>query len=251
MNILITGGSSEIAQAIAKKRIGIGDQIIITCSSKKSLDDTLRLYQEQDLAVTGFVYNFDRPDASNDDIDLILKNPIDAVILNAFTRVTRLRKLHELKYDDIHQYVVSNLQGNMWLVHSLLPAMIENQFGRLVFISSISSISGTSRYGAYCAAKAAIEGLFLNLAVEYSMNNITANIARLGIIKTERNQRFWKNSQYQEKMAKIIPQGRLGEPAQVAEAIDPLLSPTTFMTGSVITVSGGLPLISAEGLLQS
>lgn len=42
----------------------------------------------------------------------------------------------------------------------------------------------------------------------------------------------------------------MGEPTQVAEAIDPLLSKTSFMTGSVVTVSGGLPLMRSEGLLS-
>lgn len=52
-------------------------------------------------------------------------------------------------------------------------------------------------------------------------------------------------------MAQIIPQGRMGETDQVAEALDPLLSQTSFMTGSVLTVSGGLPLMRSEGLLSS
>lgn len=248
MNILITGGSSEIAQAIAKKRIEQGDNITITCSSEESLADTLRCYREQNLSVNGIVYNFDQPEKSTHCIENISK-PIDAVILNAFTRVEKIRKLHDLPYQIIQEYINRNLQGNIWLIHYLLPHMLGNQFGRFVFISSLSSISGTSRYGAYCAAKAAMEGLFLNLAVEYSSNNILSNIIRVGIIKTQRNERFWKRASYQQKMSKIIPQGFIGKPAQVAEVIDPLLSPTSFVTGSIVTVSGGLPLLSSEGLL--
>lgn len=250
MNILITGGSSEIAQAIAKKRISQGDQITITCSSEKSLADTLKIYHENNLPVKGIVYHFNHPEKSASCIDNIPK-PIDAVILNAFTRVHKLLKLHELKYESVRDYIDSNLHGNIWLIHYLLSRMLENKFGRLIFLSSLASITGTSRYGAYCTAKAAMEGLFLNLAVEYSSCNILSNIIRIGIIKTQRNKRFWQRSSYQEKMSKIIPQGLIGEPAQVAEVIDPLLSPTSFVTGSVVTVSGGLPLLTSEGFLTS
>jgi 3-oxoacyl-[acyl-carrier protein] reductase len=250
MNLLITGGSSDIAQAIAKRRIQAGDKIIITCSSEQSLIQTLEHYQQQKMTVTGFVYNFSDPQACEQDLATILHEPIGGLILNAFTRVTQLRKLHALPYNAVRQYIDHNLHGNIWLIHRLLPSMLANKFGRLLFVSSLSSITGTSRYSAYCTAKAALEGLFLNLAVDYSANNILANILRVGLIKTSRTKQFWSKPPYQEKMAQIIPQGIMGEPEQVAEAIDPLLSKNSFMTGSVVTVSGGLPLMRSEGLLS-
>ncbi|HAU3880691.1 TPA: SDR family oxidoreductase [Legionella pneumophila] len=250
MNILITGGSSDIAQAIAKRRSESGDKIIITCSNDDSLNETLAIYRQQNIDVTGFIYNFSDPQACENDLELILREPLDGIILNAFTRVTQLRKLHALPYHAVRTYLDNNLNGNIWLIHRLLPALLKNKFGRLVLISSLSATAGTSRYPVYCAAKAALEGLFLNLAVDYSANNILSNIVRVGLIKTSRTEQFWKNPVYQEKVMQIIPQGTMGEPTQVAEAIDPLLSKTSFMTGSVVTVSGGLPLMRSEGLLS-
>lgn len=250
MNILITGGSSDIAEAIAKRRIEAGDNIIITCSNEKSLHQTLEHYEQKKMPVRGFVYNFSTPEACEQELESFLQDPIDGLILNAFTRVTQLRKLHALPYNALRTYIDTNLHGNIWLIHRILPSMLASKFGRLVLISSLSSVTGTSRYGAYCVAKAALEGLFFNLAVDYSANNILSNILRVGLIKTSRTEQFWKNPVYQEKMAQIIPQGTMGEPNQVAEAMDPLLSKTSFITGSVVTVSGGLPLMRSEGLLS-
>lgn len=249
MNILITGGSSDIAFAIAKRRIAFGDRIIISCSCEKTLAETTAIYTQQNLQISGIVYNFSHPEAS---VEAIHANgPIDALILNAFTRVTRFRKLHEANVQQIHEYIMKNIQGNIWLIHHLLPSMLAKNFGRLIFMSSVSAITGTSRYAAYCTAKAALEGLFLNLAVDYSAYNILSNVVRLGLIKTKRTRHFWKNDGYQEKMAGVIPQGCMGEPAQIAEALDPLLSITSMMTGSTMTVSGGLPLLRAEGIFSS
>ncbi|MBI2784812.1 MAG: SDR family oxidoreductase [Legionella longbeachae] len=251
MNILLTGGSSDIAQAIAKRRLLLGDKIIITSSSKESLNKTLEKYSQLEMQVHGLVYNFSNPEASQEDLQNILQEPLDGIILNAFTRVNQLRKLHALSYPGLRTYIDTNLHGNIWLIHQLLPALLANKFGRLILISSVSAITGTSRYGAYCATKAALEGLFLNLAVDYSANNILSNIVRVGLIKTSRTEQFWKREAYQEKMSQIIPQGMMGDATQVAEAMDPLLSQTSFMTGSVITVSGGLPLMRSEGILSS
>jgi len=250
MNILITGGSSDIAQAIAKRRLESGDKVIITSSTAESLEKTIAHYAEQDMRVSGLVYNFADPEASAQDLQQLVEEPLDGIVLNAFTRVSQLRKLHALSYPALRSYINDNLHGNIWLIHHLLPALLANKFGRLVLISSLSAISGTSRYGAYCATKAALEGLFLNLAVDYSANNILSNILRVGLIKTSRTEQFWKKPAYQEKMAQIIPQGMMGEASQVAEAMDPLLSKTSFITGSVLTVSGGLPLMRSEGLLS-
>lgn len=250
MNLLITGGSSDIAQAIAKRRIQLGDKIIITGSNEQSLNQTLELYKQQKMNVSGFVYDFSQPERCEKDLENLLQEPLDGLVLNAFTRVSQLRKLHALPYNAIRTYIDHNINGNIWLIQKVLSSMLVNKMGRLVLISSLSSVTGTSRYPAYCAAKAALEGLFLNLAVDYSAKNILSNILRVGLIKTSRTEQFWKNPIYQEKVAKIIPQGTMGEPDQVAEAIDPLLSKTSFMTGSVLTVSGGLPLMSSEGLLS-
>lgn len=249
MNLLITGGSSDIAQAVAKRRIGMGDNIIITASSEQSLSQTLESYQQKNMKVSGFVYDFSQPESCEKDLEALLQNPLDGLILNAFTRVSQLRKLHALPFNAIRTYIDQNINGNIWLIQKILSSMLLNKMGRLVLISSLSSVTGTSRYPAYCAAKAALEGLFLNLAVDYSSKNILSNILRVGLIKTSRTEQFWKNPLYQEKVSKIIPQGTMGEPSQVAEAMDPLLSKTSFMTGSVLTVSGGLPLMSSEGLL--
>jgi 3-oxoacyl-[acyl-carrier protein] reductase len=250
MNLLITGGSSDIALAIAQRRVKLGDSVVITCSSEDRLQKTLHRYKECGISVRGIVYNFIEPEACEATLAELLQVPIDGVILNAFTRVSQLRKMHALSYPSIQKYLNENVHGNLWLIHKLLPHFLKNQFGRLVLISSLSSITGTSRYPVYCTAKAALEGLFLNLAVDYSADNILSNIVRVGLIKTSRTEQFWKNHKYQEQVSKIIPQGTMGEPDQVAEAIDPLLSARSFITGSVLTVSGGLPLVRSEGLLS-
>lgn len=250
MNLLITGGSSDLAKAIIKRRVSQGDQIIITSSSAESLANTIADYAKDHISVKGIVYDFANPESSENDINELLQTPIDGLILNAFTRVSQLRKLHALPYSAIRTYLDQNLHGNIWLLHKLLPAMLVQKFGRIILVSSLSAITGTSRYPIYCTAKAALEGLITNLAVDYSAKNILSNVIRVGLIKTSRTEQFWSKADYQEKIAKIIPQACMGEPDQIAEAVDPLLSKTSFITGSVITVSGGLPLMSSTGLLS-
>lgn len=250
MRILITGGSSDIALASAKRRLAMGDEVIITCSTKQSLKKTLTKYNEQQLHVDGIIYSFEQPNLDEEAKQTLNKKTIDAIILNAFSRMPTYKRIHEIPIELINQYITQNINGTIWLVHQLLPPMIAQNFGRIVFISSLSAQNGTSLYGIYCTAKAALEGFILNLAVDYGIDNILANIVRAGLFKTSRTKIFWQKASYQEKMASFIPLGKMGEPEQLAESLDPLLSLSSYITGSIMTVSGGLPFIGPKGLTE-
>ncbi len=251
MKICITGGGSDIARSIAIRRLKMGNEIIITASSSESLQKSLTFFKENGYPqVVGFVYQLENPNASEAAIQTFLKSGIDGLILNASTQVRTLKPFHELDPNDFKSQVDTNIYGNVWLLQKVLPHMIEQKFGRLIFISSLSATQGTSRYSAYCLAKSGMEGLFLNLAVDYGNSGIVSSIVRPGLIATKRNKKFWSRTHYAEKMATIIPQGTLGTPDSIAEAIDPLLSQNTYMNGSIITVAGGLPLLNSKGILS-
>lgn len=248
MRVWVTGGSSEIGKAIVKSRLDLGDQVVITASTAESLEETLADYKKDNLKVSGVVFSLENP--SREEIEKELAKGVDALVLNAATRNIKLRKLDEWKEEDIRKYVQTNIEGNIWLIRQVLETMTEKKFGRMVFISSLSVAQGTSRFPLYCLTKSAIEGLFLNLAVDYGQDNIFFNIVRPGIIATERTKKYWKRSHYLEKVQSIIPAKKLGKAEQVAEALAPLLSSTGYINGAILPVSGGLPMMRSEGLLD-
>jgi len=249
VRLLITGGSSEIGTAIALKRFRMGDEIVFTGTSEASVEKTLQAYRELGVAAIGLVLDLSQTDAAPSATRAALKLGFGGLILNAASRVARLKRFHEHSSADWEESLRTNIEGNLWLIQSCLPGMMAAAFGRIVFVSSLSSVNGTSRYPLYCLEKAAMEGLMVNLAVDYGQEGILCNTLRLGIIATERNRRFWKRGHFAEKMEAVIPQGRFGTPGEVAEAIDPLLSRTSYVNGSVLTVSGGLPGMRSQGIL--
>ncbi len=251
MKICITGGGSEIAQAIALRRLKLGDEIIISSSSEETLKKSLGFFEKEGFTVQGFVFSLENPEASKTEFQKIVNLDFDALILNASTKVASLKPFHEIEPSEFKSEIDTNVYGNAWLLRMTLPMMIANKFGRLVFVSSLSAVQGTSRYGGYCLIKSGMEGLFLNLAVDYGQHGISSSIVRPGLIATSRNKKFWSRGHYAEKMQAIIPQGSFGTPTSVAEAIDPLISKNSYMNGSIVTVSGGLPLMNSKGLLTT
>lgn len=249
MKILITGGSSEIAQALAKARVSKKDEVWVTASSTESLKECLELYAQAGIRAQGVEFSLEEPDRNKAELEPVLSQ-LDALVLNAASRSVKLRTFTDWNEAGGAAFLRANIDGNLWLLRRTLPGMVERKFGRIVFVSSLSVVQGMSRFPYYCAAKSAVEGLCLNLAVDYGEHNVFVNIVRPGIIATERTKHFWKRSHYLEKVTKVIPALKLGEAAQVAEAMEPLLSPSSFMNGSVVTVSGGLPMMRSAGLLD-
>lgn len=249
MRILITGGSSDIGQAIVKRRLEGGDQVFITTSSQESLDKTKQEFADQGLSIDGFVFDLNEPSKCDSELQKVLALGLDALILNAATRQPKLRLFHEMKEEDFSSFFSANTLGQIWLLRAVLPKMLEQKSGRLILISSLIAQSGSSRYSAYAAAKGAMESLFLNLAVDYGSEGVLSSIIRPGIIATSRNRRYMKIPGYVEKLSSMIPQGKIGQPQQIAEALDPFLSANSYLNGSILEVSGGFPKFRSDGAL--
>lgn len=252
MNVLITGGSSDIAISIVKRRLQLNDQVFITASSDESLEKTLLKYKQLGiLEVQGFVYNLENPTFDSPILKRFLEGEKLSLILNAASRISNLKLFHEFSADSIKQSLECNILGQLLLIKNVIPSMIERNHGRIVFISSLSAVTGTTRYGLYAACKSGVEGLILNLAVDYAKFNILSNIVRLGFFKTSRTKRFWRFENYLKKVEAIIPQMKIGEPEIVGKSIDSLMEEEQYFNGAIFTLSGGLPLMRSEGFLTS
>lgn len=247
MRIIVTGGNSWIAQAIALDRIARGDDVTLTASSGGSLETLLATCGERGITASCVVFDLRTPEDHAPELDERL-NTVDAIVLNAATPVPTLDRFHRLPADEVDASIDADIKGNLFLLRQVLPGMLERRFGRIVFMSSVSVVMGTSRYGAYCLTKSAMEGLMLNLAVDYGDCNVLSNIVRLGIFRTRRTERYWTREKYVKSAASLIPQGTLGDVDALPEAIHPLLSPRQYINGSVVTVSGGLPLLKTMSL---
>ena len=130
-----------------------------------------------------------------------------------------------------------NLKGNFLLTQSLIPAMIANQFGRIVHISSVVGQNGITGTLAYSASKTGLLGFSKVLAKEYGRFNITSNILNLGYFNVG-----LINSLAEDKTKQIvdqIPSKKLGEVSNIVNAIRFIMK-SDYVNGSVINIDGGI-----------
>lgn len=144
-------------------------------------------------------------------------------------------------WDDVLR---TNLSAAFYLARHVIPMMRERRFGRIINISGFSGFFAHVTHRAHSvSAKFGVHGLSKAIAREFGPDGITANTVAPGMIETERDWSQYKHVDTQ-KMVAEIPVGRIGLPADIAEACLFLAGDGGgFVSGQVIHVNGGQMMI--------
>lgn len=230
---LITGGGSGIGATLTKNLIAKGEVVVtLGLDLPNWKHDNLISYQA-DLTDT---------EQTNETAQLISSShKINNIVHNAGMILPNL--LPKVKTDDILTLSHLHLAAPIALTQAILPNMINDKNGRIVFISSRASMGMPTR-SAYAATKAGIHGLAKTWALELAENNITVNVIAPGPVLT---QNFWdlvpKDSELQQEISDNIPAGRIGTTGDIANAVEFFLDEkASFVTGQVLYVCGGTSL---------
>jgi acetoacetyl-CoA reductase len=161
---------------------------------------------------------------------------IDILINNA--GINSDATLDNMGVEDWDQVVQLDLNGCFYTVHAALPHMMEQEFGRIINMSSFVGEQGNMGQANYAAAKAGLLGFTRTAALELAQNNITVNAVCPGFIETDMVGAI--PEEMQEKILKMIPLGRFGQPEDIAKAVRYIVEDGDYMTGNTLDVNGGV-----------
>ena len=137
-----------------------------------------------------------------------------------------------------HRLVNTNLGAAVVASREVSRGMVNQKFGRIIQIGSVWGRVGASCEVAYSATKAGLEGLTRALAKELGPSGITVNCVEPGVIATDMNACFDRETL--AALCEETPLGRIGDPADVANAVFWLASEEAgFITGQILGVDGG------------
>jgi NAD(P)-dependent dehydrogenase (short-subunit alcohol dehydrogenase family) len=145
---------------------------------------------------------------------------------------------HKITDEEWDKTLSINLTGAMLVTRGLLPRMRELNFGRIILISSVLSRISIPGTIAYSASKAALNAMARVLAVENAKKGITANSIALGYYNVGII-RAVPDSYLKEKVLPGIPQGKLGDPANIAAAVSFIID-ADYLTGITLDINGGI-----------
>jgi len=130
----------------------------------------------------------------------------------------------------------TNLDSFFYVTRALLDGMMQNRFGRIINVVSLSGLKGQPGQVNYSAAKAGVIGATKALAQEVGRSGITVNAVAPGFIKTDMTEGL-----DEKELRRNIPVNRFGHPDEVAALVGFLASKeASYITAEVISVNGGL-----------
>lgn len=171
--------------------------------------------------------------------------PVDVLVNNAGWDV--FKPFLKTVPEEWEKLIAINLTGALNMLHSVLPGMVERNSGRVVTVASDAARGGSSGEAVYSACKGGLVSLSKTLAREHSRHNITFNVVCPGPTDTALLADVAEGARDPAKLIEAfrsaIPLGRLGQPDDLADAIVFFGSDAaSFITGQVISVSGGLTM---------
>ena len=236
-NALVTGGSGEIGAAISRRLARSGWRVLVHAHTQADRAGAL----VDEISATGgsaqsITFDVTDPAATSAALGAVLEHgPIQGVVHNA--GIHDDAPMAGMSAKQWHRVIDVSLHGFYNVLQPVLLPMIRTRWGRIVSVTSVAGILGNRGQANYAAAKAGLHGATRALALEVASRGVTVNAVAPGVIATATTAAVFDA----ERIARLVPMNRAGNPDEVAGLIAYLMSEDAgYVTGQVISINGGM-----------
>jgi glucose 1-dehydrogenase len=246
MKVLVSGGSRGIGAAvclrIAEAALARGEHpMVAVCGrepsdSQQEIASQVRAMGGDVIALGGDLSDIDGP-ARLVDTTVSAFGGLDGLVSNA--GVASPGKLSSLSVAEWDRMFGINLRGSWLLAKSCYPHLRDSR-GAACFTSSMSGQLPHEGSGAYSPTKAALAMLAQTLALEWAHDGIRVNVVSPGMTHTPMTAKMYADPKIKKAREDLIPLSRIGDPKDIANAIEFFISPlSSYITGQDLCVDGG------------
>jgi len=235
-NIIVTGASGGIGNAIVEKLNNVGSNILASGTKLEKLESLKSRFSNIK------ILNFDI--SQSEKIEEFIENAtnelggnLDCIVNNA--GITQDNLAIRMSLDEWKKVIDLNLTSTFLLSKFSIKKMLKKKSGKIINITSVVGHTGNIGQSNYTASKAGIIAMSKSLAIEYAKKNLNINCISPGFIKTAMTDKI--DQKFKETIVAKIPSGRLGEPEDIANAVLFLASSQSkYINGETLHVNGGM-----------
>ena len=235
-NIIVTGASGGIGNAIIKKLSEAGANILASGTRIEKLEELKKNFE----GIKILKFDISQSDKIEEFIENAtgeLGGSLDGMINNA--GITQDNLAIRMSLDEWQKVIDINLTSTFLMSKFAIKKMLKNKSGKIVNITSVVGHTGNLGQANYTASKAGIIAMSKSLAIEYAKKNINVNCISPGFIQTAMTDKI--DEKFKEIIISKIPSARLGQPEDIANAVLFLSSDQSdYINGETLHVNGGM-----------
>ncbi len=236
---LVTGASGAIGRAIAEALHASGASVALSGTREDRLAELAGALGERVCVAPGDLSQKGAAEALAAAAERAL-GPIDILVNNA--GLTRDTLALRMKDEDFETVLQVNLVAGFRLARAVMKGMLKRRWGRIIGIGSVVGTTGNPGQANYAASKAGMIGMIKSLAAELGPRGVTVNCVAPGFVISPMTD-VLADAQ-KERIAGMIPLGRLGQPADIAAGVVFLASEEAgYVTGQTLHINGGMAMI--------
>ncbi len=242
---IVTGSGRGIGKAIALDLAREGYNVVITSLHKEHAKSVADEIGSNAISIGGNV-------AKEEDCRTIIAKTIekfgsiDLLVNNA--GIQKATPINKISIEEWNAIMDVNLRGSFLCSREAVKHMIKAERGCIINIASVHHVIPKPLYAHYATSKAGLVMLTKTMALELARHNIRVNAIAPGAIDTDMNITL-REPEKLKQINELIPLGRIGNAREISELVIFLASEkASYITGSIITVDGGLTLYPSYGV---
>ena len=237
-NIIVTGASGGIGNAIVEKLYEQGGNVLATGTREEKLQELKDKFKN--IKTLKFdISNHDKIEEFINNATDELGGSLDCIVNNA--GITKDNLTIRMSMDEWSKVIDINLTSTFLMSKFAIKKMLKNKAGKIINITSVVGHTGNVGQANYTASKAGIVAMSKSLSIEYAKKNINVNCISPGFINTAMTDAI--DEKFKESIISKIPANRLGKPEDIANAVLFLASSgSDYINGETLHVNGGMYL---------
>lgn len=238
---IVTGASRGLGQYFGRALANAGADLVITSRKKEDLmtfKKEIESYGKKALPVELDLRNYQSiqnlvKEACNE------YGKIDILVNNAGCNIRK--PAIDVTWEDWNTIIDTNLRGTFFVAQAVAKKMIPHNYGRIINIGSVTTVSGYSNITPYCASRGGVKQMTMSLADDWGKYGITVNCLSPGWFKTEQTKVLYENDEWVKYLCDRIPLNRPGKPHDLDGAVVFLASDASeYVTGQNFLIDGGI-----------